>query len=178
TLEYVMQLANAPGATDPDRFAAKLLATILGDDSGSRLYWALVDSGLAEQASLSHHDYQGAGVFITYMSCDPEQTEGNLARIAEIVAAADKRGVTADELAQAKSKINSRVVLGSERPRGRLFTVGGNWVQRREYRTVKDDLNAVDAVTREAIAVVLAKYPLSISTTLAIGPLVDVKAPA
>ena len=35
-----------------------------------------------------------------------------------------KESFTAAELAQAKSKINSRIVLGSERPRGRLFAVG------------------------------------------------------
>ena len=34
---------NGPGATDADRYAAKMLATVLGDDSGSRLYWELVD---------------------------------------------------------------------------------------------------------------------------------------
>jgi predicted Zn-dependent peptidase len=176
TLEYVLQLANGPEARDSDRYAAKVLATILGDDSGSRLYWALVDSGLAEHASLSHHDYQGTGLFMTYMSCDPESARDNLARIADIYAEAEKQGVTAAELAQAKSKINSRVVLGSERPRGRLFTVGGNWIQRREYRAVKQDLDAIDAVTLEEMAEVLARYPLSINTTLAVGPLADLAA--
>ena len=48
TQQYVLQLANGPLPTDADRYAAKILATILGDDSGSRLYWALVDPGLAE----------------------------------------------------------------------------------------------------------------------------------
>ncbi len=72
TLEYVVQLANGPDGRDADRFAAKMLATVLGDDSGSRLYWELVDSGLAEQASLSHYDYQGTGLFMTYMSCEAE----------------------------------------------------------------------------------------------------------
>ena len=46
--------AIGPGGRTPtiaDRFAAKILATILGDDSGSRLYWELVDPGLAEQAA-------------------------------------------------------------------------------------------------------------------------------
>ena len=171
TLEYVLQLANGPAAGDADRYAAKVLGTILGDDSGSRLYWALVDSGLAEQASLSHHDYLGTGLFMTYMSCEPDQAASNLARIAEIYRDAERDGVTAAELAQAKSKINSRVVLGSERPRGRLFTVGGNWVQRHEYRTVHEDLAAVDALTVESLAEVLARYPLSTNTTLAIGPL-------
>jgi predicted Zn-dependent peptidase len=178
TLEYVLQLAGGPAARDPDRYAAKVLATILGDDSGSRMYWALVDSGLAEHASLSHHDYQGCGLFMPYMSCDPECAADNLARIVEIYAEAENNGVTAAELAQAKNKINARVVLGSERPRGRLFTVGGNWIQRREYRAVKQDLEAIDAVTLEAMADVLARYPLSINTTLAIGPLADLAAPA
>lgn len=178
TLEYVLQLSGAPGATDSDRFAAKILATVLGDDSGSRLYWALVDSGLAEQASISHHDYQGTGVFMTYMSCDPDQAQSNLERISEIYAQAEKHGITAAELAQAKSKINSRIVLGSERPRGRLFNVGGNWIQRREYRTVQDDLQAIDAVTQDELRDVLARYPLSINTTLAVGPLAELTAPA
>jgi predicted Zn-dependent peptidase len=178
TMEYVLQLANAPAATDADRFAAKVLATVVGDDSGSRLFWALVDSGLAEHASLNHHDYQGAGLFMTYMSCDPAQSQGNLERIAEVYARAEREGFTAAELAQAKSKINSRVVLSSERPRGRLFTVGGNWLQRREYRTVQKDLQAIDEVTLKDIAAVLAKYPLTRSTTLAIGPAAKLHAPS
>ncbi|HEV3136917.1 MAG TPA: pitrilysin family protein [Pirellulales bacterium] len=178
TLEYVLQLAGGPASADSDRYAAKILATILGDDSGSRLYWALVDSGLAEQASLSHHDYQGTGLFMTYMSCDPENAQANLDEIAKIYAQAERDGVTAAELAQAKSKINSRVVLGSERPRGRLFSVGGNWMQRREYRTVQQDLQSIDAVSLEAMAEVLARYPLSINTTLAIGPTTGLTAPA
>ena len=48
TQQYVLQLAAGPAAEDHDRYAAKLLATVLGDDSGSRLYWELVDPGLAE----------------------------------------------------------------------------------------------------------------------------------
>ena len=38
TQQYVLQLAAGPAAEDADRYAAKLLATVLGDDSGSRLY--------------------------------------------------------------------------------------------------------------------------------------------
>jgi predicted Zn-dependent peptidase len=116
-------------------------------------------------------------LFTTYMSCEPASTEENLRRIAAIYRDAETRGLTADELAQAKSKINSRVVLGSERPRGRLFSVGGNWLQRREYRSVAQDLAAVDAVTLDEVAAVLARYPLSISTTVAIGPLAGMRDP-
>lgn len=177
-MEYLLQLANAPGATDNDRFAAKVMATIVGDDSGSRLFWELVDPGLAESASLHHYDYQGTGIYMTYMSCDPEQAAGNLTRIENVYRELQAGGVTEAELAQAKSKINSRVVLGSERPRGRLFSVGGNWINRREYRTVAMDLAAVDAVTVQEIATLLKKYPLTESTTIAVGPLATIAARA
>jgi hypothetical protein len=43
---------------------------------------------------------------------------------------------------------------------------------------VQADLAAVDAVTVEQVAEVLSRYPLSESTTLAIGPLLHLQSPA
>ena len=59
--QYVVQAANAPAAADEDRYAARLAAMILGDDSGSRLFWELIDSGLAEYAAIGAHEFQGCG---------------------------------------------------------------------------------------------------------------------
>src|SRR5207244_12756289 len=110
---------------------------------------------------------------MTYMSCDPDHAAENMQSIAEVYRRAESQGITQAELDQAKSKINSRVVLGSERPRGRLFTVGSNWAQRREYRSVRDDLQAVEAITLADLAAVMAKYTLTKSTTFVVGPLRD-----
>ncbi|MGD9646237.1 MAG: M16 family metallopeptidase [Pirellulales bacterium] len=169
--EYALQLAAAPAAADADRFAAKLLTVILGDDSGSRLYWELTDPGRAEHVSLSHYDYLGAGLFMTYLACDPQLVADNLARIERVYREIEASGPTELELEQAKRKINSRVVLGSEKPRSRLFSVGMNWVQRGEYRTVKEDLDAVARLTRDDLVAVLKSYPLTRNHTLAVGPL-------
>jgi predicted Zn-dependent peptidase len=177
TQQYAMQLTAGPAAEDADRFAAKLLATVLGDDSGSRLYWELVDPGLAESAGLSHGEHQGAGVMMTFMSCDPQEVAENLRRIHDVYRHAEADGITAAELEQAKNKIRSRVVLASERPRGRLFTVGTDWVYRRQYRAIAADLETVARLTVDDLAAVLAKYPLSRPTTVTIGPLADVAAP-
>lgn len=177
TQEYVIQLANGPAATDHDRYAAKLLATVLGDDTGSRLYWELVDPGLAEHVGVGHYDYQDVGVFMTYMSCRPEGTAENLQRVLDVYRQAEQEGVAEAELEQAKRKVNSRVVLSSERPRGRLFTVGANWIQRNEYRSVKDDLDAVEAVSLDHLTAVLQKYPLTMNTAIAIGPLDGIACP-
>ena len=177
TQQYSMQLADGPAAEDDDRYAAKLLATVLGDDSGSRLYWELVDPGLAEHAGLNHCEYQGAGLMMTYLSCDPDCAADNLQRILDVYRRAEAEGITPAELAAAKSKVRSRIVLSSERPRGRLFAVGMDWIYRREYRAVEDDLSAVAAITVDEVKAVLAKYPLSRSTTVSIGPLSEVSAP-
>jgi predicted Zn-dependent peptidase len=173
TQQYLLQLADAPSSEDADRYAAKLLATMLGDDSGSRYYWDLVDPGLVESASLGHYEYQGLGMFYTWMSCAPEDAAENFARLREAQKEAEARGFAEDELARARSKLKARVVLSSERPRNRLFNVGGNWMQRREYRSVADDLATVDAVTLDDIHAVLKKYPLTRATTVTIGPLAE-----
>ena len=178
TQEYVLQIADAPASEDDDRYAAKLLATIVGDDSGSRMYWELTDPGLAESASLGHYEYQGLGMYYTWLSCEPEATEDNLARLEAIYRTVEASGVTELELRQAKNKVKARVVLSSERPRSRLFNVGGNWLQRREYRTVADDLEALERVTVDDIRAVLKKYPLSACSTIAVGPLEKVARPS
>ncbi len=177
TQAYAIQLACGPAAIDQDRHAAKIMATILGDDSGSRLFWELVDSGRAEQCSLGHYDYFGTGIFMTYMCCDPDGTAENLQSIMNLYRQAEAAGFTPAELALAKSKINSRVVLSSERPRSRLFNVGFNWICRREYQTIRDDLNAVEGVTLDQATAVLEKYRLSQNTTYIVGPAKTVVAP-
>src|SRR5438477_11830535 len=70
--EYVVQLSPAPASTDDDRYAARLLTTIIGDETGSRLFWELVDTGVAESASIGVQEFQGAGVFLTWLACLPE----------------------------------------------------------------------------------------------------------
>jgi predicted Zn-dependent peptidase len=175
--QYVLQLADAPASEDDDRYAAKLLSTIVGDDSGSRMYWELTDPGLAESASLGHYEYLGVGMFYTWLACEPVLAEQNLSHLADIFRRVEADGVTAEELRQAKNKVKARVVLSSERPRSRLFNVGGNWLQRREYRAVADDLAALDGVTLADVNAVLQKYPLSRASTITVGPLKDVRRP-
>lgn len=167
---YVMQMAPAPPADDDRRFAAELLAVIVGDDTGSRMYWELVDPGHAESAELGYNEYEGSGAWLTYLGCDPEQVAKNLERTAAIYAAVNRDGVTEVELEQAKNKVASRVVLRGERPMGRLSSLGSNWVYRREYRTVEDDLRTLRAITLDDIRGLLAAYPLAQTTTIAIGP--------
>ena len=169
--QHIMQLAPAPPADSPLRFAAELLAVIVGDDSGSRMYWEQVDPGHAEAAELGYNEYDGCGTWLTYLSCLPEQVELNRNNIRAIFQRVNAEGVLANELEQACSKVASRAVLRSERPMGRLASLGGNWVYRNEYRTVEDDLRAIASVSLDDIRDLLEAYPLSDTTSVGVGPL-------
>jgi len=168
--QNVIMMSAAPTAQDEMRFAAEILSVIVGDDGGSRLYWELVDPGLVESCDLGYYDYDGSGAFLTFMSCEPETTEENIARIREIYDDINANGITAVELQQAKNKVASRVVLRSERPMGRLSSLGGNWVYRQEYRSVADDLSKLESISVEDIRKALDHYPLQLSTISTIGP--------
>jgi predicted Zn-dependent peptidase len=175
--QYVVQLAAAPGATDDDRYAARLLTTIIGDDSGSRLFWELVDTGQAESASIGAQEFQGAGVFLTWLSCLPDLAAENMQRVTDIVREAEADGITDQELEQAKNKVCAHIVLQSERPTNRMFAVGNAWIQRRQYKTVREAVDAYRAVTLDDIHRVLKRYPLSRPATVAVGPLTELAAP-
>ena len=151
---------------------------MLGDDSGSRLYWELVDPGLAEQASLSHGEHQGAGMMMTYLTASRSKRPTNLQRILDLYRQVESAGVTAAELEQAKSKIRSRIVLSAERPRGRLVRRGQRLGLSAGIWTGRGGVERVAGISADDIATVLAKYPLTRPTTVTIGPLAKVAEPS
>jgi predicted Zn-dependent peptidase len=144
---------------------------VIGDDSGSRLFWKLIDTGLAEFAAMGSYEYQGTGLVMTYLCCQPEDSAENLALIRAEFELAEKSGITSAELERAKNKICAHIVLQAERASSRLFSVGNGWLQRREYRTVREAVAAYQRVTVDEVAEVLKKYPLTTHTTVCIGPL-------
>ncbi|MFH5806298.1 M16 family metallopeptidase [Alienimonas sp. DA493] len=169
--QTVMLAGNAPGNASPLRHAAELLSVIVGDDTGSRLFWELVDPGRCEACELSYTDFAGAGMYLTYLSCDPDRAAENVAAVRGVFDAVNERGITAEELAQAKNKVASRIVLRSERPMGRLGSLGGNWQDRGEYKTVEDDLADLRRLTVHDLRDLLTEFPLEVVTTAAVGPL-------
>ena len=169
--EHIMQMTPAPSAQNRLRFAAEILSVIVGDHSGSRLFWELVDPGLAEAADLDFNDYDGSGSYLTYLSSEPEAIADNLARIQAIYAEVNLHGIREEELTLAQNKVASRVVLRSERPTGRLSSLGGNWIYREEYRSVGDDLATLRGITCRDVRELLDIYPLGATTTVAVGPL-------
>ena len=171
TQQYLIQIASGPSAEDEARHTGRVLATIVGDDSGSRLYWELVDTGLAEYAGVGAYEFQHTGILMSYLCCAPEEAAENLERMTRVFEQLDRDGITADELELAKNKICSHLVRQSERPSNRLFSVGNGWLQRRSYQTIKERLAAYQDVDLASVNDLITQYPLTRNTTVAVGPL-------
>ncbi|HWL09229.1 MAG TPA: pitrilysin family protein, partial [Planctomicrobium sp.] len=168
--EHVMQLGRAPAGQSDLRYIAEIVASIVGEDGSGRLYWDLVESGDAESCDLGYNDFDGSGAWMTYLCCQPEQTEANLERMDQILAEFNRTGPTRDEFELAKTKIASRIVLGNERPLGRFSALGGNWLSLHQYRTVEDDLKTLRSLTLNDARTLLDAYPLTLQTTAGLGP--------
>jgi len=168
--EYVLILTGGPPADSKLRYAADTMALALGDDTGSRLYWGLVDPGRADSADCSYFENDGSGCVYISFSCEPEQAEPNLEIVRNILKEVQSKGITPDELQLAKSKIASRVVRGSERPMGRMQAIAAAWTYTGEYRDVDTELANYDAVTLADVRAYLDRYPIDRSTAIAFGP--------
>lgn len=175
--EYVVQIVEGPCATDADRFANRILASIVGDDTGSRFYWELVDRGLAEYAGVGPYEFDGAGISLTYLSCSPDAIDSNLSILGDIQKKIQVDGVTEDELELAKAKICSQLVRQSERPSSRMFSIGTAWLHRRGYSTVHERLEKYQAVSVADVQALIERYPHASPTTVCIGPLDQVTRP-
>jgi predicted Zn-dependent peptidase len=171
--EYVMFMCGGPPADSRMRYAADTLSLAVGDDSGSRLYWALIDPGHADSADCSYVENDGSGAVYVSISCEPESAAENIARATGVLAAVQADGISEAELHQAKSKILSRVVRGSERPMGRMQAIAAAWSYTGEYRDVDTELTNFEAVTMRDVRAYLDAYPIDKSTVVAFGPLAE-----
>jgi predicted Zn-dependent peptidase len=168
--EHICLMSPAVPAQDPRRFAASLLATIIGDDVGSRFFWELVDKALAEAATMQFGAMDGTGAFYSYIRCNGENVKKVLDTIRNIFHSLSKSGITDDELKKAKNKILSALVIKNELPMGRLVDVGFNWIYLEKYRTIEDDVNAIKAVTIDDVHLLIEQFNPGDFTQFSIGP--------
>jgi predicted Zn-dependent peptidase len=173
--EHVMVMAPGPSVEDPTRYAADVLATIVGDDTGSRFYWELTHTGTVESSGYGIDTNQANGTLGGYFSSDPEDAAENLRTVRRILGDVQSGGVTAEEVAVAKSKIASRLVRRNERPMGRMGAIASAWINNREYDDIDTELSRYEAVTADSIRQVLDRFPIDVPTVVAYGPLASVE---
>lgn len=170
TRQHIAMMSPAPAGQSKDRFSAHLFSHILGDHSGSRLYYALIETAIADEASMSYDLLDGTGGFITFISTAPERaTEAVDIAISEYQKFIDD-GFTDAELQAAKNKIASAATLKGELPMGRLTAVGFDWVYRNEYIPLAEQIETLFATTAEDIMDLGQRFDPTQVTILGLGP--------
>ena len=155
---YFVQMSPGPSMASEDRYAARILASIVGDEGGSRLFWDLIDTGRAEAATVWPQEFTDCGAWFAYLVCEPSEMQANRKWMADVLRRTADEGVTSDELEQAVNKATAACIMQSERPSNRLSSVGSRWLIRNEYASTDDLLERFRKVDQQAVADAAKKY--------------------
>jgi len=167
TRAYMLGLTDAPDAADPDRYSATLAAQVLGGSDNSRLHWALIETGLADEAQSSYDGHEGVGEFFVYASCDPARAQEVWDTVLRECAAL-RDSLEEDDLTKLRAKLVTAVTVRSERPMDRMMRLGRHWTLLHEYIPLETELERIDRVTLDDVKRTLDAFPISpkISGTL------------
>lgn len=163
TRGYIIGIAEGPPIDDDRRYAASLAAQILGAADNSRLHWALVETGLAEQAEASYDAHEGVGECFVFAACDPDRCDevwGIITREIDNL----RDSITDDDLMRLRSKMATGVTLHGERPADRMHRIGRRWTHLRQHRTLEEELDRINRVTLSDVREVIDAYPLAPTT--------------
>jgi len=166
---YTMAMMPGPGAQDERRFAARIVADCIGDSEGSRLYWSLVETAIAEEADFGFDPHDGCGSYYLSLVTEPDRAakavEIALAELTRV-----KADLTDEEVERAKNKIASGIVLQGEAPMGRLRAIAAQWMYNHEYRSLEQDMTTLNGVTADSLRRLMREFPFEPMTIASLGP--------
>jgi len=161
---YMLALCSAPAINDKRRYAAAILAQILGNPDNSRFHWSLIEPGLAEEAQASYDPHDGFGEFFVFASGDPERAD-------EIWTIVQKEldsliaSLTQNDLDLLINKFATGATVGGERPADRMQRLGRLWTYLGEYITLERELDQIRAVTLADMRATAEAFPIKPVTT-------------
>ena len=165
---HICLVAPGPSASEDERYPAGVLSCVLGDSSGSRAFWELVDKGLADSASIDSDDMDGTGMVYGYASCMPEKVDEVEAILTRIMSTAAEFEQPA--LDRAVTKLATRMVLQGESSMRRLMSIGLGWTYRRSYASLEEELSKLKQVNQEIIREMLGRYSFKPTCALRLLP--------
>lgn len=142
-----------PNARDKRRYAADLLANILGGGMSSRLWQKIREErGLAYNVGASSVMFLDCGYFSIFAGTSPEQTDEVLdISIAELSAVV-KNGVTEQELELAKRQAEASILLSLEDSASRATSLAQSEMVHGRQIPVEETLANIEAVTVDEIS--------------------------
>src|SRR6266487_2872279 len=165
---------GAPGIarSDPRRFAASILDSILGGSASSRLFQEIREKrGMAYSVYSFASQYTDTGLVGIYVGTRAENLGPCLDIAAEQLADIAAGNVRAEEIARAKENLKGRIMLSMESTANRMSRLGKSLITDTELLSIERIMAEVDAVEEDALAelagVLLAPEKLSAA---GIGP--------
>lgn len=159
TRGYLLAMCPAPAVDDDRRYAAALLAQVLGAPDNSRLHWALIEPGIAEEAQASFDPHDGFGEFFVFASGEPSRLDEVWSIIGR-----EMGGLVAslaqDDLDRLRNKLITSATVGGERPQDRMHRLGRLWTYLGRYATLEEELDRLAAVTLHDLRAVHDAFPL------------------
>ena len=155
---YVIMAMPSVTAQDELRYASTALASILGGGDGSRLYWSLVDKGLAEEAGANVDPGDGYGEQLAYAVCTPE----NAKQVTEILQD-ELSNITSElteaDLARVVAKAATSAAVGSEIPAGRMQRLGSLLTTTGIYSSLEEELQKLESLVIDDLREAAAAFP-------------------
>jgi zinc protease len=149
----------ATAAGDPDRVAIRLVNTVFGGRFTSLLNEALrVESGLTYGAISAFDPRKAPGPFGIYSYTKNESTAQAIDMALQVLQKLHKRGITADELASAKSYIKGQFPPSIETSRQLAQVIAINEFYGLDDREINDLEARLDAVTPAIAQQVIQKH--------------------
>jgi predicted Zn-dependent peptidase len=157
---YIMLMTPGVGIADPMKYAGAQALRVLGDHEGSTFFWELVETGLAEEASMHLDTRDGCGEIIATLVCPPERAE-EVEAIARREMARVVDTVDEDALLRSRAKIETAAMLASERPMGRMTRLGSRWTYGLPYATLDEEIAKIAAVGLDDVRGFLEANPMT-----------------
>lgn len=156
---------------DPRYYASAVLATILGDERGSRLFWALYQTGLAETVSAEGLEFEDNGLLMVYFATEPGQAAAALKAARSEMQRLQDLDISEDELARAKTKLNASVVIGGESTNERVMGLINSWLTQGRLETLEEIRQKIDGVSMDDLGALVRDFPVYPDQMItAVGP--------
>jgi predicted Zn-dependent peptidase len=146
---------GAPGLArgDDRRFALRILDTILGGSTSSRLFQEVREKrGLAYSVYSYTSQYIDSGQVALYVGTRPDNVEEALGVIGDELRRLIEDGVTEAELERARDNAKGRTVLSMESTSARMNRLGSSVLMGVPLLTLDEVLAAFDAVTLDDVS--------------------------
>ena len=172
---YIQQGYQLTPAKHPDFIALRLMNSILGSGSGSRLFYELRDKrALAYSVYSIAPSIRTIGFVKIAMISRPDIANQSIAGINEQVERIKNEEVPADELAVVKQKIRGFFALDHQRTTDQANYLGLYEMQGVSYTYDVTYPDKIDAVTAQDVQRVAQMY-MNVPVTAVVGPFEEVK---